>query len=424
MRCYFLALGTLLVVCVGCAVDGQQLVDKGEFHAPPAAFLANPGPAVDGPGPAVMQQLTPPIQQASHSMPAPGGPGPMMGPMGPMMGAAPFPLKKSQISFLMPEGVSIGWQTPQGFAENQLMSGNRYNFVQAQTYRLKLTNFPGRPGLEVYPTLEVYPAHPMTDSYLSHNSIPMQLTDEDLDQVETNNFVTKVVYLPEQKFQELAIAGVETLISTQLPPGVDPVSEADQRGTIMAVMRVGNMDLEMPSHVDGVTAIEDGRGVTLTNYEAKVDGNEGQHIPPMPIAPAGTPSAVPGTPLMGGPSYPGMPPSPLVAGMTAQKWGMPRTATPIGLPGPPHIPLGGNPSLKSHTIINNTKMELPDPVDHFAISVKHQPGYRLPAPVRHVEYTEKHPVYSPGELAYPQNMGPAGVGPGYTPPMSHHGFGH
>ena len=35
MRLYFLALGTILVVCIGCQLDGQQIVDRGEHVAPP-----------------------------------------------------------------------------------------------------------------------------------------------------------------------------------------------------------------------------------------------------------------------------------------------------------------------------------------------------------------------------------------------------
>ena len=67
--------------------------------------------------------------------------------------------------------------------------------------------------------------------------------DEDLDQVTTGNFVTKVVYLPDAEYQELAVAGVETLVSTRLDPGVDPVVEADRRGSILAIIRIGNKDV-------------------------------------------------------------------------------------------------------------------------------------------------------------------------------------
>ena len=71
-------------------------------------------------------------------------------------------------------------------------------------------------------------------------------TPEDFDQVTSGNFVTKVLYLPDPAFQELALAGVETLVSTRLEPGVDPIVEADRRGAILAIMRLGNKDLQAP----------------------------------------------------------------------------------------------------------------------------------------------------------------------------------
>src|SRR4029079_15208064 len=90
------------------------------------------------------------------------------------------------------------------------------------------------------------PPTPRTDAYLAHNAIPVQFSEEDFDQVLTGNFVTKVIYLPDAEFQELAVAGVETLVSTRLDPGVDPIVEADRRGAIMAIVRMGNKDLEVP----------------------------------------------------------------------------------------------------------------------------------------------------------------------------------
>src|SRR5262245_26468703 len=121
------------------------------------------------------------------------------------------------------------------------------NFHQGASYRLKITNMgPNREGLVLYPTLQVYPAHPQTDAFLAHSTVPVQITDEDLDQIQANNFVTKVVYLPDPQHQELAIAGVETIVSSRLDQGLDPVVEADRRGTILIVLRIGNMDMESP----------------------------------------------------------------------------------------------------------------------------------------------------------------------------------
>ena len=422
MRYYFLALGTVVVVCVGCVFDGGQLHDKGEFHAPPAAMMTQPGPMVAGPGPGVIPPLAPQPQ-----------PGPMMGPM---MG----PPKTSQVKFIGFPGMQVGWLIPGGYAENQITAPGRYNFIQGATFRLKLTNVPGREGLVVYPTLQVYPAHPQTDAYLSHNNIPIDLTDEDLDQVESNNFVTKVIYLPDPRYQELAIAGVETLVSTRLDPGVDPVAEAERRGTIMAVLRMGNMDLEMPGHRpafppglappgfrgpagDAEAMMMGPDGVQPVAY--RFDGDKGQHAPPLPIAlhPPGMPG-VPHPTIVGGSGGPGLPPPHPVAGMgTVPVWGMPITSTPIGLPGPPHLPFGGPAGLKSHTVRNHTEVDVGEPVDHFLLDVKHSPGIRMPHPVKHVQYSEKHPVHRPGEASYPAwaqqgGLPQPGMGPyGPPPPM-------
>ena len=63
-------------------------------------------------------------------------------------------------------------------------------------------------------------------------------------------------------------------------------------------------------------------------------------------------------------------------------------------------------------------MDLPKPVDHMLIDVRHEPGLSLPEPVRYVEYTESHPVYRPGELSNPAWNGPGqgqGGGSGFGP---------
>jgi hypothetical protein len=192
-------------------------------------------------------------------------------------------------------------------------------------------------------------------------------------------------------------------VSTKLDPGVDPVAEADQRGSIMAVLRMGNMDMEMPGTMSPISA--NGHGaIEQTAYM------QDAVAAPTPIGPAGPGlEGVPSAMVVGGSGLPGMPaPGPIAGQGGIPVWGMPVTGTPIGLGGPPHLPLGGPASLKSHTVRNNTKQELPEPVDHFLLDVKHEPGLRLPAPVKRVQYTERHPVYGPDEVNYPQYAVPPG----------------
>ena len=146
-----------------------------------------------------------------------------------------------------PEGLTAQWDVtaPGRFDSEQLVAPARYNFPQGALYRLKLANIPGRPGVELFPTIEVGPAMPRTEAFLAHNAIPIEFTDEDFDQVMTGNFVTKVIYLPDPEYQEMALAGVGTLVSTKLDPGQDPIVEADRKGAIMAIVRLGNKDRKM-----------------------------------------------------------------------------------------------------------------------------------------------------------------------------------
>jgi len=270
-------------------------------------------------------------------------------------------LPTSQVAFIGPESMSVQWDVtmPGMFDSEPLVCPGRYNFPQAAIYRLKLTNIPGRAGVELYPTIEIGPTMPRTAAFLAHNAIPVQFTEEDLDQVLSGNFVTKVIYLPDPEFQELALAGVETLVSTRLDPGVDPIVEADRRGAILAVLRLGNKDLEIPG-------------------DEMMSMGGGGVVPASAMAPCGMP------PCGAGPL-----PAAYVAGVTAPQYGMPMCGTPIGLPGPPHVPLGAPAGLQKHVIANHTCVHMPEPTTKVRIDVKQTPGISYPAPANHVKIWER-----------------------------------
>jgi hypothetical protein len=270
---------------------------------------------------------------------------------------------------------------PGAFDSEPLTCPARYNFPQAAIYRLKMTNVPGRPGAELYPTVEVGPVMPRTEAFLAHNAIPIQFTPEDFDQVQSGNFVTKVIYLPDPEFQELALAGVETLVSTRLDPGVDPIVEADRRGAILAIVRLGNKDLQIPN---GQT--QEG-GVASASYQSP-DGCPQAPSAPMPMGmPVGAPSTMP----MG-----------MIAGVTAPQYGMPMCGTPIGLPGPPSVPLGIPAGLQKHTVKNHTRVHLPKPTESVTVDVKQKPGISYPKPANHVRIVERT---SAGIGTYRQPLG-------------------
>ncbi len=401
MRYYFLGLGALVFVCTGCAgIDsGSSILANREHVAPPASMMSRPGPMVDGPGPGVLGMLAHPAS-ASTAGPPPG----MMGPQG-----------STQVKFLGPETMYVGWQVGSGFANNQLTSGQYYDFQQSAVYQIILegVSLPGEPVRALYPTLEVRAAHPTTLAYLQHNAVPVEITEEDLEHVNSSNMVTKVIYLPDPEFQARAIAGVETLVSTRLDPGIDPVQQAEQMGTVMLILRFGNKDLQPPA-----TVMNPNGGISQVSY-SMIDGSQGQVAPPMPIrflgvdAGTGVPDAI----IAAGGGMPGQPTMPIAGMGNMPPWGMPITGTPIGLPGPPHLPYGGPAGLRSHTIRNLSNNHIPEPTRDMLIDVKHNPGYSVPEPVRHIQYTEDHPVFSPGDVTVPVSGGGGfGGGGAYCPP--------
>jgi hypothetical protein len=345
MRLAFCFMGLAAVLsATGCAVPR-------EHNLPPAERLAHPGPGVDGPGPGV---LAPAVATMAPFACGPQG--------GAMMPDAGVMAASAQVLFAKPEGMQVRWDVVAAFDSTPLVVPGRRNFPQAAIYRLKLTNLAGREGVELYPTLEIGPTTPRTEAYLAHNAIPVQFTEEDFDQVLAGNFVTKVIYLPDPEFQELALAGVETLVSTRLDPGIDPITEADRRGAILAVIRLGNKDVELPGS----------------------NGNVAPTIPGSPRVGSGvTPAAfyaaagMAGGPMAMGPS--GLIPQ-HVAGISTPEYGMPMSGTPIGLPGPPHIPYGGPAGLQKHVMKNYTRVHIPEPTRQVTVGVRQVPGYSYPQP--------------------------------------------
>jgi hypothetical protein len=191
-----------------------------------------------------------PPQGGILPVPGMGPPGAVaaVGAMNPMMRSAPSN-QRTSVRFTGPAGMKITWQLPNGTFNDEasgLTAPKEYNFLQGQVYRLRLAGIlPNFAGRTFYPTLEVAPVTPKTMTYLAHASVPITFADEDFRQASDGNLVVKVIYLPDPAFQDFAaLGGADEIVSTRLEPGADPVAEAQKRGTILAVIRLGNIDLE------------------------------------------------------------------------------------------------------------------------------------------------------------------------------------
>jgi hypothetical protein len=174
-----------------------------------------------------------------------------MQPDGPVVELPRFDVKRTQIRFVGPAGMKIGHYTKDEkahstFVDNVVEAPGRYNYRQGAVYRLKLNNIEGHPGLELYPTLEVVPATRDTETYLAHHPVSVSFTDLDFHQVRAGKSVLKVFYLASPKNQKADDAEVGEIASTQLARAADLIAEALQRGEILAIVRMGGIDLEVP----------------------------------------------------------------------------------------------------------------------------------------------------------------------------------
>ncbi len=252
--------------------------------------------------------------------------------MGAMPAPCPVPVMvapSSQINFIGPDGLTLYWSEKirGSYDSEPCVCPGTHDFPQGGVYRLKLVNIPGHPGAELYPTLEVAPTMARTQAYLAHCPVPVEFTPNDFDQAFSGNFVTKVVYLPNPEYQGLAMAGVGTLVNTQLEPGVDPIVEAGNRGAILAIVRLGNKDL----------------GASAKQVEAQSNIPGKMMLAPLgasPMAHSVMPGPLmgqmPGTYAMNGSSIP----QNAISGVNIPPYGTPLTKTTTGVVGPPQLPQG------------------------------------------------------------------------------------
>jgi hypothetical protein len=295
--------------------------------------------------------------------------GAITGPGGPR-----FPTRRSEVRFVGPAGMKISWPGVMGeVRNNQIEAPGRYNFVQGAIYRLKLSDLPGRPGVDLYPTLEVVPANLRTDAYIAHSAIPLYFTEEDFEQVMGGNFLVKVIYLPNPQYADVAMTGgPEEVVSTRLEPGADPIAEACKRGSIMLIVRMGNIDLEAP-HTPGMNAPPPGWNPFC---------GAPMPAPGMPMAGPGAPMMASGMPMMAG-------------GMPMQAAGLPgamiqQPPMPPQIPGPPMVPV---------TPVASDKAPIGGPA--VVPPTVGQPVSKLPdaSPVSPVRYTEPMNAPTPAQVA-------------------------
>lgn len=212
---------------------------------PPVVFpsdLAPTLPAAPLPAPMLPALKAEPLPPGLAQLPQP--PKPDIKPVKNEVAVKP-PLGRSAVRFSGPEGMKVSWLVGETFHDRDLTAPASFNFVQGEVYRLRLTGIAKYPNAKFYPTIEVSAPSERVLAYLGHNAIPVTFTDSELATAAEGRLVLKVVYLPSTPGAESATASEEV---SSLRPGApgDVVAAALNRGSLLAVIRLGNVDLENP----------------------------------------------------------------------------------------------------------------------------------------------------------------------------------
>lgn len=144
------------------------------------------------------------------------------------------------ILFKLPENTVVEIAGPAGFEANSDNPG-LFGLRQGDAYRFKLTNIPFAEGRELYPTLELLSTLSPPAGYEADFPIPVELSQEDIDNALNGNLVTRVVFLePPHNAIPVDSTVPQGDLLAESPASINPVALAESRGRVMAILRVGS----------------------------------------------------------------------------------------------------------------------------------------------------------------------------------------
>lgn len=150
---------------------------------------------------------------------------------------APAPLL--YVHFAGPEGMRIGLY-PGGAAVREFPAPAQFALRPGYIYRMQLTQLPRRPGVVLFPSLEVRGSLRLPAGLrAADHPVPVVLYENDIDRALAGGVVTKVFFL------ERPDTAVPTATHPDIPyeydvlPGTDPMADAREHGRPVLVLRLG-----------------------------------------------------------------------------------------------------------------------------------------------------------------------------------------
>lgn len=107
-------------------------------------------------------------------------------------------------------------------------------------YRFKVTDIPGHPGVELFPSIEILGRLHAPEGLAERFPIQVNVLQDDLDKAIEGSFVTKVIYLenPDNAFPHRHVEDHQPYFD--ILPSEDPMRAAERLGRPLAILRVGS----------------------------------------------------------------------------------------------------------------------------------------------------------------------------------------
>jgi uncharacterized repeat protein (TIGR01451 family) len=143
------------------------------------------------------------------------------------------------VRFTGPQGMRVTFYQGQAPARSfpaPVAVGMRTGYL----YRAQLSNLPGRPGLTLWPTLQVKGSLHLSPQYrVSAYPATVHLDEQDIEAVLNGSMITKLVYLEHPDRAEPQATRPDEVLQTNLPPRTNLYNEALARGRPVLLVHLG-----------------------------------------------------------------------------------------------------------------------------------------------------------------------------------------
>ena len=143
------------------------------------------------------------------------------------------------VRFELPSGGNVTLYNASPSAPVALAAPAQAGLLVGHLYRLRISDMPEFPGVELYPTIEMLDRLHAPPGQEAEFPVPVAFTTDEIEQALEGGLVTKVIYLEQPQFAIPRQSEGLMLPVQTLSPSVNLLSVADQLGRPLVIVRLG-----------------------------------------------------------------------------------------------------------------------------------------------------------------------------------------